>query len=264
MDQEQNTGVEETEVANPQTNEQVESPVNDIPDTGVEHSPDAEVKDEKDFSKALNARSEQIRQKLEDEYKAKYADHDNYKQAHDVALRTAKYYGFGTVQEYQQALDQAEQERRIAEQASSLGVDEEVIRNHLQPLNEKVSTYEKELTELKHAESLRQVEFKINAMEQDAVNFPDFAKHKDSIIGIAAERGYTLEDAYKIFTFDDRINSVKAQAEQEAIRKLQQNADSSPGALGADAPEQAGDYTAMSASERKAFRERVKAGQVNF
>jgi len=78
---------------------------------------------------------------------------------------------------------------------------------------------------------------------------------------MAATKGYSLDDAYKILTYDSRVTTASQQAQQEAIRRLQQNADSSTGALGADAPEQATGYLAMSKAERKAFREANKRGQ---
>ncbi|KAF6597511.1 hypothetical protein H6F38_34160, partial [Paenibacillus sp. EKM208P] len=57
--------------------------------------------------------------------------------------RTAKYYGFDNHDDYMAALEQAEMDKRIQQEADKLGVDEEVIRNHLQPLNQKVSEYER-------------------------------------------------------------------------------------------------------------------------
>lgn len=262
---EQPTGVEHAEVADQQpevTETQPDTEAIQTPETGVEDSPAAEVKDEKDFSKALNARAEQLRQKLEDEYKAKYEGYDSYKKQADLALRTARHYGFEDVESYERALEQAEQEQRISAEAQRLGVDEDVVRQYLQPLNEKVTGYEKELQQLREADQLRQIEAKITAMEQDSVNFPDFAKHKEAIIGLAAENGLMLDHAYKIYTFDTRVAAARAQAEQETIRKIQQNADGSPGSLGADAVSEADGYIGMNAAERKAFREKVKAGQL--
>lgn len=262
---EQQTGVEETAVAEQHTEvPAIETQTNNVPsDTGVEDSPAAEVKDEKDFAKALSAREEKIRQKLEKEYQERYTGYDDYKKQSELALRTARMYGFNNVADFEAAVEQEEQNRQIQAEAQRLGVDESVIREQLFPLNEKLSAYEKELQELKHAESLRQVEAKITAMEQDTVNFPGFADHRQEVVDIAVERGYTLEDAYKLFAFDNQklLDTVRQRAEQETIRKIQQNADGSPGSLGADAPEQASGYLGMSESERKAYRERVKAGQ---
>lgn len=175
--------------------------------------------------------------------------------------RVAKFYGYENHEQYMTALEQAEIEKRIQEEADKLGVDEMVIREHLQPLNQKVSEYERQLRELKEADALRQVEAQIAAMEKDTTQYPDFAKYKNDVITLAATHGYPLDVAYKLHTYDERVNTARAEAEQAAIRKLQNNADSSTGPLGADSPEQVGGYAAMSPAERKAFRDRVKAGQ---
>lgn len=169
--------------------------------------------------------------------------------------RTARFYGYDNHEDYMAALEQAEMDKRIQEEAEKLGVDEEVIRNHLQPLNQKVSEYERQLNELKEAEAFRQVENQLASMEKDAEKYPDFAKYKNDVINIAASRGYTLEDAYKIATYEERVNTARLQAQQEAVRNLQKNADSATGSLGMDSPEHPGGYDAMTPAERKAFRE---------
>lgn len=169
--------------------------------------------------------------------------------------RTAKINGFADHEAYIAALDEYEMDQRIKEEADRLNVSEDAIREHIQPLRQ-------ELDELKGRDKLRAeedmvrtVEAKLNSMEGDTANYPDFAKHKGTILQYAAEKGYALEDAYKIVTFDDRLNSARMQAQQETIRNLQQNADSSTGSLGADSPEHGGGYSAMSPAERKALRE---------
>ena len=169
--------------------------------------------------------------------------------------RTARYYGFDNHDDYMVALEQAEMDKRIQQEAEKLNVDESVIREHLQPLNQKVSEYEKQLNELREADALRQVEAQISAMEKDETQYPDFGKYKNDVINLAATNGYPLDVAYKLFTYDERVNTARTQAEQEAIRKLQQNADSSTGSLGADAPDQKGGYLGMTPAERKAFRD---------
>lgn len=254
------TGVEEASAAGMHEEVHQDIPNNQIEEnTGVESSEVAAQNDEKGFASALKAREEQIRAKLEQEYGAKAKDAERYQQMLD---RTARFYGYDNHDDYMAALEQAEMERRIQEEAEKLGVDEDVIRNHLQPLNQKVSEYERQLNELKEAEALRQVENQISTMEKDSERFPDFAKYKNDVLNIAASRGYTLEDAYKIATYDDRVAAAKMQAQQEVVRNLQQNADTAAGSLGADAPEQASGYLAMSKEERRAFKEKVKAGLI--
>ncbi|MNJ30946.1 hypothetical protein D3C77_255620 [compost metagenome] len=160
-----------------------------------------------------------------------------------------------------EALEQAEMDKRVQQEAARLGVDEDIIRTYVQPLNQKLSEYEQELQKVRMQEAERKVESMISAMENDSTNYPDFGKHKQSVIQLAAERNYSLEDAYKIVTYDERIKAATLQAQQDAIRSIKQNADSSTGSLGADAPEHAGGYMSMSAAERKAFRESVLRGE---
>ncbi|MCP3810067.1 hypothetical protein NLX78_22870 [Paenibacillus sp. Lou8.1] len=257
----QDTGVEEASAAEMQQETGQESLQSEQVDTntGVEDSEVAAQNDEKGFAKALKAREEQIRAQLEQEYGTKAKDAEKYQQALD---RTAKYYGFDNHDDYMAALEQAEMDQRIQREAEKLNVDESVIREHLQPLNQKVSEYEKQLNELREADALRQVEAQIAAMEKDDTQYPDFGKYKNDVINLAATNGYTLDVAYKLFTYDERVNTAKTQAEQEAIRKLQQNADSSTGSLGADAPDQKGGYLGMTQAERKAFRD-SRRGRVN-
>jgi hypothetical protein len=253
----QDTGVEEVPAAEVQETEQLNHV--EVNNSGVEESEVAAQNDEKGFAKALKAREEQIRQQLEREYGEKAKEAEKYQQALD---RTARYYGFADHEQYMQALEQAEIDKKIQDEAARLGVDEEVIRHYVQPLNQKLSEYETKLRTIEEQEALRKVESQIASMENDAANFPDFGKHKSAVIEYAAQRGYSLEDAYKIVTYDSRVQAAALQAQQEAVRKLHQNADSSTGSLGADAPEHAGGYMSMSPAERKAFRDKVMSGQI--
>ncbi|MNW56202.1 hypothetical protein D3C74_339090 [compost metagenome] len=173
--------------------------------------------------------------------------------------RIAKFYGYPDHDSYMKALEQAEMDKRIQEEAENLGVDEDVIRNHLQPLNQKLTEYETKLRTIEEQEALRKVEAEISAMENDTTRFPDFGKHKQAVLQTAYERGYSLEDAYKIVTYDSRVQAAALQAQQEAVRKLQQNADSSTGSLGADSPDHASGYEAMTPAERKAFRDQNRS-----
>lgn len=172
--------------------------------------------------------------------------------------RAAKYHGFENHSDYMTALEQAEQERRIQEEADKLGVPEEVIREHLQPLNQKLSEYEQKLKTIEEQEHVRQIEADIQRLSSQ---YSDFDHYKQQVFDLAGSRGYSLEDAYKIASYEDRQSAAAQQARQETIRNIQQNAETSTGALGADAPEQASGYLSMSPAERKAFRERVKSGQ---
>jgi hypothetical protein len=183
---------------------------------------------------------------------------ERYQQSLD---RVAKYYGFDTHESYMVALEQAETDRRITEESDRLGVPEDVIREYVQPLKSELDQLKQRDQQRAEQDALQKVESQISSMESDTVNYPNFAQHKIDVINLAASKGYSLDDAYKLLTYDTRVTTASQQAQQEAIRRLQQNADSSTGALGADAPDQATGYMAMSPAERKAYREAIKRGQ---
>lgn len=251
------TGVEEVPVAEVQETEiPTETQVSEQDNSGVEQSEVADQNDEKGFAKALKVREEQIRAQLEQEYGSKAKEAEKYQEILD---RTAKFYGFDNHDDYMAALEQAEQDRLIQQEAERLNVSEDVIRDHMQPMKQKLTEYEQKLQAIEEQEQVRRIEAEIQSL---SARYEDFDQYKQQIFDLAGSRGYTLEDAYKIATYDDRVNAAANQARQETIRSIQQNAETSTGALGADSPEQATGYSAMSAAERKAFRDRVKSGQI--
>jgi hypothetical protein len=131
--------------------------------------------------------------------------------------RLARLSGYQTTEEFLQAVEQAEQQRRIQEEAQRLGIDEEVYRQHFQPVNDELNQLRQELQSLKQQEMIRQIETEVNQLKQ---KYDDFDKYSDQIFNLAAERGYSLEDAYKIVTYEDRIQSITKQKEQEVLAKV--------------------------------------------
>lgn len=255
--EEAQTGVEVAGEAALQTEQS--APVTEIVETGVETQAEAGSDDVAPIENvAWEKRIAAIKQKYEQEYGTKAKDAERYQQ---MLERTAKYYGFSNHEEYMVALEQAETDRRIAEEAERLGVPEDVIREYVQPLKSELDQLKQRDQHRAEQDALQKVEAQISSMESDTANYPDFAQHKMDVINLAAAKGYSLEDAYKILTYDTRVTNAQQRAQQDAIRRLQQNADSSTGALGADAPEQATGYMAMSPAERRAYRDRIKRGQ---
>jgi len=254
------TGVEEASVAGMQeesfqdeTNEQSEV------HSGVEHTDVADQNNEKGFAKALKAREEQIRTQLEQEYNGRSKETERYQQSLE---RAARLNGYPDHESYMSALDEYEANLHIQEEADRLNVSEDFLRAEFNPIKQELSQAKTELQQLKEADMVRQVQSQLESMERNAAEYPEFTKYKNDVINMAANKGYTLDDAYIIASHHDRLNSARTQAQQETIRNLQQNADSSTGSLGADAPEHAGGYSALSPSEKKAFRESVK-GRAN-
>lgn len=171
-----------------------------------------------------NARYAEQRRKQElDEYRTKA---DTYSSKLE---RAAKYHGFSNVADYEQALDQAEQEQRIAQEAQKAGMDEEAYRQYLAPVNEKLKSYEQEIQQLKSADVRRQYDTEASMLKAKDPNFTNYeAQAKDAWIKYPFE---TLADAYAFVAHKDQVAKVKQTTEQETIRKLQQNGSTSAGSL---------------------------------
>lgn len=172
--------------------------------------------------------------------------------------RVAKAYGFPDVDSYMTALDKYEQEQQIAEEAAKLGVDESVIVEHLAPLKQKLSEYETQMQSIREKEASLRIEQEIADLK---TRFTDFDKYKERAFELAIDSGYKLEDAYKLASYEDKIASTAKQTEADTIRKLQANAQSTPGALGAEGAEHKTGFAAMSKADQRKFIEDVKAGR---
>lgn len=174
--------------------------------------------------------------------------------------RVAKAYGFQDVDSYMTALDKYEQEQQIAAEAAKLGVDESVIVEHLAPLKAKLSEYESQMQSIREKEAGLRIEQEITDLKS---RFPDFEQYKDRAFELAIESGYKLEDAYKLASYEDKMANTARQTEADTIRKLQQNASSTPGALGAEGAEHKTGFTALSKEEQRRMIAEVKAGTRN-
>lgn len=246
----QDTGVEEVQAAAEQTQE-IDGTVGS-PDAGQQSEQPEVVKDEKDFAKALSAREAQIQKKLQQEYEEKMKSYRD-----PATERMMKLYGYDDYDTFIRDVEKAEQDREVQRRAQEMGVDEDFIRQTLLPLDEKTRTLEQELQTLREQEQARQFEARVTELKGI---YPDFEANQEAIFDFAVKKRMELEDAYKLMTFDQKLQSARADAQRETIQNLQRNAAGSVGALGADAPSHDGSYSSMSPAEKKAFRERVKAG----
>lgn len=246
----QDTGVEEVQAAAEQTIE-TEGTAGS-PDAGQQAEQPEVVNNEKDFAKALSAREAQIQRKLEQQYEEKMKSHRD-----PATERMMKLYGYEDYDTFVKDLDTAEQERQVQQRAQELGVDEDVIRQHLMPLDQKTQTLEQELQTLREQEFARNFETRVKELES---KYEDFGPNKEDIFKFSYENKLELEHAYKLMMFDQKLESAKSEAQRQTIQNIQRNANGSVGALGADAPSHDGSYSSLSPAEKKAFRERVKAG----
>jgi hypothetical protein len=237
---EQEQSVNNVEVAEPQ---EIETPQ-------VESENNSEVAEPKTVQDAeTNAQFAEQRRKQElDQYRTKA---ESYQQQLDRAARLA---GYQSHDELIQALDQLEKEQE-REEYRQKGVDPDV-------LDEVLSKRLEEHPDVQFAREFRtkqEEEQRFNS-EVDALfkTFPDLKPEQipQEVLLMRQNEGLPLVHAYRSYMFDN----VKAQSEQAAIQKLQQNANASPGSLGAGAEHKVG-YSNMSDSDKKALRERVLRGE---
>lgn len=213
----ESTGVEGAAVAGEQSQETISNESTSAEtNTGVETTEvAAQVKDEKDFSAALKARETQLRQQMEKEYGERAKQADAYQQKLD---KVAKFYGYDSHDEYMTALDQAEQDRLIQEQASKFGVPEDFIRQELSPLKNEVETLRQERERYQKQENERIFNAALAEVKQ---KYPDFESYQDKVFDmvVKGEAG-SLESAYRLASYDDRIAATAKQTQQETLANL--------------------------------------------
>lgn len=172
--------------------------------------------------------------------------------------RTAKVYGFGDVDSYLAALDKYEREQEIRAEAEKLGVDESVIIEHLAPLKQKLTEYEQQMQSVKEKEAQLRLEQEVNRLK---TTYPDFEQYQLDALQLVIDKGYGIEDAYKLVSYQDKLTNISKQTEAETIRKLQNNAQTTPGALGAEGAEHKTGFASLSKEEQRRYIEEVKAGR---
>lgn len=131
--------------------------------------------------------------------------------------RLATMQGFNNTQEFLSALETYEQEQRISQEAERMGVDESVIRDHLNPLKNELEQIKRQNEELRQYEIRRQVEADIQSMRN---KYPDFGQFEDAIFELAS-RGLNLEEAYRLASYEEMSKRV----EQEVLARMRQRDD---------------------------------------
>lgn len=173
--------------------------------------------------------------------------------------RVAKLYGYENHDEFMAAVDEAERQRQIEQEAAKLGVDESVIREHLSPMRQQMEQYKSELDQIRQQESQRQIQTEIESL---TAKYPDFEQFKDQVFDMVITGGVkSLEHAYILATHEQKLSQIAKQTQQETIRNINQNAASSTGSLGAEGNEEKHGYSSLTAAEKRELRERVKRGE---
>lgn len=183
---------------------------------------------------------------------------DSLKQQAQYLDRLAKVSGYTTSDEMISALEELERQEQIEQASHQLGITPEQYEKYFQPVNSELQSVKDEL------EGFRKQEFTRNVMAQVEDlkgKYGDFEQYEEQVFDLAINKGYDIEDAYKLLSYDNRINSVKTQAQQEAIQKLKENQSSTPGSLSIGQVDHVTSYSQMSSEDKAKLRERVLRGE---
>ncbi|MEK3819683.1 hypothetical protein MKY20_11510 [Cytobacillus sp. FSL W8-0315] len=202
--------VNTAEVAEPSTVVTETPEVVETQEPGVN---DSEVADQKPVQDAeTNARYAEMRRNQEiNEFKTKASTYE------ENLNRIARYAGYESHDEMIKAVEEAERQQQIQQEAQRLGINEDAYKQHFEPVNSKMGELEKELETLRTKEKMREVETELKTLSE---KYPDFSEYEEKVFTVAAEKGYSLEDAYKIATYDDRLAKVAREKEQEVLAKV--------------------------------------------
>jgi hypothetical protein len=130
--------------------------------------------------------------------------------------RQAKISGFDNVTDYMKALDDYERQQEIAKEAAKYGVPEDFIRGELKPLKDKIQQYEQQIEQNQAQEQTRQLQTELDKVR--AAN-PDFDNYFEPVRELFA-KGYSLADAYRLASYEDKLSSIGQQKEQEVLANV--------------------------------------------
>ncbi|MCK6203934.1 hypothetical protein KZX50_00535 [Bacillus infantis] len=135
------------------------------------------------------------------------------RQLHDLATLT----GYQDVQEMIQAAEEARKQAEIQQAAQRYGISEESYMQHFEPVNQELNQLKSELQTIKQEETRRKVEQEVNELRS---KHEDFGDYEDRVFDLAIQRGYTLEDAYKLVSFEDKMSNIQKQTEEKVVNQI--------------------------------------------
>jgi hypothetical protein len=183
---------------------------------------------------------------------------DQFEQHAKHLEEVAKYSGFSNPDELIQAIQQSQEQERIQQEAQRLGINEDAYRQHIAPVNDEVSQLRNELQQIKQQESVRAIESEINSLKS---KYDDFEQHEERIFDLAVEKGYSLEDAYKLATYEDKLSSISKQTEQEVLARISGRDEKQVLASNDQPSDTSFDPTNMSLEDIEKISERVRRGE---
>lgn len=203
----------------------------------------------------VSRREAKLREQLEAEFAEKYKPYEAKAQHLD---RVAKYAKYDNVDEFIAAMEQAERDEQIKVEAEKLKVDESVIREHFSPLRSELTETKQQLEQLRQEALTRQINAEYASLKEQHSDVDNYWPRMVELSG----KGFNLSEAYDIASYKDRLAGVQKQTEAETIKKLQQNANSSPGSLGQEGSTHKTGFAALTPDQQREVIEKVKRGEI--
>lgn len=185
-----------------------------------EQSPDT-IQDDDFFEVKYNKENIRIKRDEAPSYIQKGLNYDKVQQRateYEQRLQEiAQLTGYQSVEELFQAAEEARKQEEIQKQAEQFGVDREFYEEKLHPFNQKLSSLEQELQSYKQREIQSQVQREVDDLR---AKYEDFSQYESQVFDMAINNGYKLEDAYKLVSYEDRLNNIGKQKEQEVLARV--------------------------------------------
>jgi hypothetical protein len=233
-------------------NDDTESDEQDTADNEPDAQADDGIETSKSFAERLRKKTEQIETQLKQQYEQQYG------KAYKTIEREAKKYGI-TPEEYIAELEQAAQEE---ERAAQLEADRQKYGDLPDDIIQKI----KEADVIKAQAAEQESRFK--EMQEFKKNFNDVKTLDDipdEVFAMRNQRGLTLSEAYKLYLYDHQnTEKAKIEAEQAAIKKIQQNSKSTAGNLGSAKVDTDIDFMSMKDADFEKMIQAVKMGKKIF
>ena len=206
------------------------------------------------FSKRLSEMTAKERTKIEAELKSQY---EPKVQKLSKLEQIAQEFGFGNVDDYVAAVEEQAAQRRAEQEAQRMQIDLDTYNQYFNPVKQELTTLKQQLDTYKQAEVNRQVQAELKELEAD----PLFAEHKQDVIDLAINKGYNLKDAFKLVTYDARLQLAQKQKEQEVLENVINRDERQVLSAGDKGNTMKFDVSKMSKSQMDEISRRVQSGE---
>lgn len=179
-------------------------------ETASASAPEVEGTPDVTQQESFAARLREATSKLEDQYKP-------HRERAERAEQIAKAAGFVSVEDYLDAADRQLKEQQAAVEAERLGLDHETYNQFFAPVHDELKQTKQQLEQLRQADLERQVRSEYEGLK---ARYPDFSEIEEQVFTLAADRRLPLEDAYKIASYDARIDRVQKETEQRVLANI--------------------------------------------